>query len=96
MNSHIFEFREILKQFPSLYGADDPENLLELLWSAYSSFIPASEPDLSELEPVLGQLSRKRSIVLLRIIHELRGQREKEAFCAGVRAGAQLMLELME
>ena len=88
------EYKILLKNFPHSDIENSPDALLELLWSGYASFIPATEPDLSELEPILNCLSRKRAIMLLRIISEMRVQHEKEVFCAGLRMGAQLMSEL--
>ena len=96
MNPRIFEVEKILKQALSLYDNTFPDDLPGLLWSSYSSFIPVDDPCTKELEPILKRLSHKRSIVLLRIIRELRDQHEKETFCAGVRVGAQLVFELME
>ena len=89
------EQNHLPKYFPNSDIENSPDALLELLWSGYASFVPVTEPDLSELEPILSCLSQKRAVMLLRIINEIRVQHEKEVFFAGLHMGAQLMAELL-
>lgn len=96
MNTLASEIRKLVNLLPpDISSADLPE----MIWSIYARFLPDDSKGLSEcedLKPFLNKLSRKRSIRLLYVINQLCEQREKSAFCAGIRMGAKLALEIME
>jgi len=95
MNPCAQEFLKILKQPSSHNVKRSSDSLLELLWTFHSSSIPVRDIDFGELEPILKHLSRKRSIVLLHVIRELRDKQSMACFCVGARACAQLLFELI-
>ena len=56
MNPQIAEIKKRLEASPSLFGSDDLDNLLELIWSVYVCFIPV-EPDTLPLRDQSGKKS---------------------------------------
>lgn len=73
-------------------------SLLGLLWYYYTMYHPISEVPIEDameqLTSIITPLSQKRQRRIRHIVSSAFQQYQEEIFCAGIQAGAQLILEL--
>lgn len=100
MNPYVEQFKQFLKEDPPDYGYEEIHSLLELFGTYYLRCNPIEEENIRaqfcSLEPIVKSLSEKRKRRLFHIISDICTEYERLAFQEGVRAGAQLILELSE
>lgn len=80
------------------YGHEDVHSLLEMVRDSYTMYNPVESESIKAHFRALGQimdeLSYEQVEMLFSVVSDLCEQYERTAFLAGLRVGAQMMVEL--
>lgn len=98
MNINLEDLKNILAEYESRCGIDEPESILDFLWYCYSASSPLDDGlirDAEEkLEPVFQELSFETSNILFDRISNLCMAYQRAAFLDGLTTGVRLSEEL--
>ena len=98
MKFDITQFKQQLSQYEAACGIEEPESILDILFSLYSAAVPVDDGRIFQSEqaltPVFEALPMEYSDTLFDRISDLCLSYQRAAFLEGLRTGYHLHREL--
>ena len=98
MKFDITQFKQQLSQYEATCGIEEPESILDILFSLYSAAVPVDDGRIFQSEqaltPVFEALPMEYSDTLFDRISDLCLSYQRAAFLEGLRTGYHLHREL--
>ena len=98
MNLYMQQFQTYIEKHPPRFGHEDIHTIAELLYNCYTELNPIDTAEIRggfrEIDQIIRNLSVQDNDRVFTVVCQLCTQHERLAFLAGMRVGAQLLLEL--
>ena len=98
MTPYIQQFKIYIEQHPPQFGHEDIHTIAELLYNCYTEMNPIDTTEIRgifrEIDQIIRNLSVQENDRVFAVVCQLCTHHERLAFLAGLRVGAQLLLEL--
>lgn len=98
MTPYIHQIQTYIEQHQPQFGHEDIHTIAELLYNCYTELNPIDTTEIRggfrEIDQIIRNLSIQDNDRVFAVVCQLCTQHERLAFLAGMRVGAQLLLEL--